>query len=107
MHKRKIAVDLNTPPEPSGRLGIPAELRLGDPDEQHPAVGEGVARRQPERLPDVILRLDGAAYEILGHTAMRVGQIAIQRQRAFAFADSRDCPDGKHVDRAERQMAPA
>jgi hypothetical protein len=37
MRERKIAIGLDTAPQPHDRLGIFAELRLGYPDEQHPS----------------------------------------------------------------------
>ena len=50
----------------------------------------------------------GTTDEILGHTdaAMRVGQIAIQRQRVLAFADALGGAVGEHLHSAQDQMGP-
>ena len=65
-------------------------------------------RGQAERFTDMGLGLLRTTDKILGHAdaAMRIGQVTIQRQRVFAFADALNGAVGKHLHGAEDQMGP-
>ena len=84
-----IAVGLEAAAHPGGGFRVGIELELGEAENPHPAEGEDVARRQPQRLLDMA-SVSAARPRILAETdpGVRVGQVPIQRRRPFAFGNA-------------------
>ena len=89
MGEREVAVGLDASPEPGQRFNAFVELNLGHADPQQPPEGENVGGREAKRFKDIGLGLLGSTEKILAETdpAMSVSQIAVKRQRLFAFGN--------------------
>ena len=77
------------------------------PSLSQPRIGRHIARAQAKRLVDVSLGFLGATGKDLAKSdeGMRVGEIAIQRQRMLAFGDALDGALRQDLDVAEKRMA--
>src|ERR1700716_2308892 len=64
MSNRLIAIRLEAEAHPCGGFRVGIELELGEAENPHPAEGEDIARRQPQRLPDMGFCFRGPATKI-------------------------------------------
>src|SRR5262249_43961197 len=102
-----IPICVEAPAHPDGCSGIVTELRLGKANIYHPAGGNGVAGREAECLVDVSFGFCASTKKELGQTDKRMsaGQIAIQRQRLFAFGDAMSCAVHKNLHKTQRRVS--
>ena len=106
MTERVIGIGLDATAKPVKRLKVSFGVQLSHTDKMEPKKGARIARRQPQRLLDMLLHLLVVPQRMLAEPdeRMRLGQIPIQRQRLPTFSDtlgSAVCPNlnsaEKHV----------
>jgi hypothetical protein len=107
MWVRKISVGFDRPLTPHNRLLVTAKEELCEACVIHPDVSRRIVRTEAQGLDDMSLRFFCATDESLANSdgEMRVGKISIQRQRMFAFSDTRLSPLGEYVDESQCHMA--